>query len=67
MGFINGVAEEIVVDGHNGYLGTDLHDMARKSLAASGADRMRCRNFVENNFSVQSMYEKYMDVYRQVY
>jgi len=66
VGFVNSVAEEVVVEGYNGYLGVDSYDVARKCLAALDISRINCRKFVENNFSVHKMYENYMKVYERV-
>jgi len=66
IGLVDGAAEEVVFEGYNGYLGVNLYDMARKCLTALDIDRMNCRKFVEHNFSEQSMYEKYMDVYHHI-
>ena len=66
VGFVNSVAEEVVVEGCNGYLGVNLYDLAKKCLIALDLNRLTCRKFVENNFSEQKMYERYMRLYKDV-
>jgi glycosyltransferase involved in cell wall biosynthesis len=66
VGFANSSAEEVVIDGYNGYLGKDLIDVANKCIKVSEIDRSNCRKFVEDNFNIQKMYEKYMKVYKKI-
>lgn len=66
VGFVDGSAEEVVVNGFNGFLVDNLPDMARKCITAKSLNRLNCRKFVENRFSEQSMYKKYMQVYSAV-
>ena len=66
VGPINGSAEEVVEEGHTGYLGSDLNDVARKCVMALDLSREACRKFVENHFSETNMYKKYMNAYNLI-
>lgn len=66
VGFVNSPAEEVVIEGYNGYLGVNLYDVARKCLVTLDIDRANCRKFVESNFSEQKMYEDYMKIYEKM-
>ena len=65
VGFANGCAKEVVVEGLSGYLGSSLNDVAEKCLEAPRLNREECRHLAEKNFSEVKMYEKYMRVYRR--
>jgi len=63
LAFAGGAVEEVVVDGVNGWICRDLEEMAGR-IASPGVAASACRRFVEENFSVAKMTERYLDVYR---
>jgi glycosyltransferase involved in cell wall biosynthesis len=63
IGLINSSAEEVVRHGVNGYLCSNLRELAKCSLLARELNRRNCRLVVETNFSEKTMYEKYLSVY----
>jgi glycosyltransferase involved in cell wall biosynthesis len=63
LAFAGGAVEEVVVDGVNGWICRDVDEMARR-IASPGVAASSCRTFVEENFSVAKMTERYLDVYR---
>ena len=63
LAFAGGSVEEVVVDGVNGWICRDVDEMARR-IASPGVAASACRRFVEVNFSVAKMTQRYLDVYR---
>jgi glycosyltransferase involved in cell wall biosynthesis len=63
VGLVNGPAEELIKHGINGYLGTNLEELAKYSTLAMELDRSKCRFVVEEEFSARAMYEKYLNIY----
>jgi glycosyltransferase involved in cell wall biosynthesis len=63
LAFGGGAVEEIVVDGVNGRICTDIDDMARQ-ICVFETDAAECRAFVESKFSIARMTEGYLDVYK---
>ena len=63
LAFAGGAVEEIVVDGVNGWTCRDVDEMARR-IGSLGVEASACRAFVEGNFSIAKMTERYVDVYR---
>jgi glycosyltransferase involved in cell wall biosynthesis len=63
IAFAGGSVDEVVVDGVNGWICRDVDEMARR-IASPGVAASACRTFVEENFSVAKMTDKYLDVYR---
>jgi len=63
LAFAGGAVCEIVRDGINGWICTDVDEMARR-IASPGATPAACREFVESTFSVAQMADGYLDVYR---
>lgn len=59
-------AEEIVKNNYNGFIATNLSDMAEKVILARELDRQKCRAHVENYFSPKTIYEQYLKVYEEV-
>jgi glycosyltransferase involved in cell wall biosynthesis len=62
LAFAGGAVQEIVRDGVNGWVCRDVGDMARRIRSPLGT-AASCRAFVEANFSVARMADRYMDVY----
>ena len=59
-------AVDYVVNGLNGFLCNDLSEMADAVLRYGEINRKTCRDIVEKNFSVDSMYRRYMEIYEKV-
>jgi glycosyltransferase involved in cell wall biosynthesis len=66
ISFKRAAAVEYVFDGVNGFLTNDLSEMVDAVLRLKEIDRRMCRNIVEKNFSVDSMYRSYMEKYEKV-
>jgi glycosyltransferase involved in cell wall biosynthesis len=62
LAFAGGAVEEIVRNGVNGWICSDVDDMARR-ISSLDLDPTACRSFVEANFSVAKMADGYLDVY----
>jgi glycosyltransferase involved in cell wall biosynthesis len=62
LAFAGGAVEEIVRNGVNGWICSDVEDMARR-ISSLDLDPSACRSFVEANFSVAKMADGYIDVY----
>jgi glycosyltransferase involved in cell wall biosynthesis len=65
LAFAGGAVTEIVRDGVNGWICGDLDEMTAR-IDAPGIDACVCRSFVEANFSVGKMADRYLDVYASV-
>jgi glycosyltransferase involved in cell wall biosynthesis len=63
LAFPGGAVEEIVQDGINGWICRDVADMADRIASLSVAPAV-CRQIVETRFSVATMAQAYLDVYR---
>jgi glycosyltransferase involved in cell wall biosynthesis len=59
-------AVDYIVNGVNGFLCNDLSEMADAVLRYGEINRQTCREIVEKNFSVDSMYRRYMKIYEKV-
>ena len=62
LAFAGGAVEEIVADGINGWICRDVDDMAQR-IGSPDIDAAACRSFVDTNFSVATMADRYVDVY----
>jgi len=63
LAFAGGAVEEVVRDGINGWICSDVADIARR-LASHQIRSDACREFVASRFSVTAMTTRYLDVYR---
>jgi glycosyltransferase involved in cell wall biosynthesis len=63
LAFAGGAVEEVVRDGVNGWICGDVADMARR-LASHQIRSDTCRDFAASQFSVATMTDRYLDVYR---
>jgi glycosyltransferase involved in cell wall biosynthesis len=66
VGLVDGPAVELIKHGVNGYLGTNLEELAKYSSIAMELDRSKCRSVVEEEFSAKVMNEKYLDLYNML-
>jgi glycosyltransferase involved in cell wall biosynthesis len=62
LAFAGGAVAEIVRDGVNGWICSDIDDMANR-IRSIDIDPAGCRSFVEANFSIAKMADHYLDVY----
>ncbi|MDR7612718.1 MAG: glycosyltransferase family 4 protein [Armatimonadota bacterium] len=66
IGFNRGAVPELVRDGETGFVVEDV-DQAVRAVARVGAlDRRRCRQWVEEHFTVDRMVDGYLEVYRRL-
>lgn len=61
-----GSMDELISDGETGFLVDSLNDAANKFAALSDISRSCCRKRVEENFSVDIMVERYLEVYHRI-
>ncbi len=62
LAFPGGAVEEIVRNGINGWICSDVADMARR-IGSLDFDPASCRAFVDANFSVEKMADAYVEIY----
>lgn len=66
IAFNRGSMPELIVDNETGFLVDDL-DQARYALTClKSIDRRKCRNRVEENFTVDLMVDRYIEAYKKV-
>ncbi len=61
-----GATPEVLRDGVTGWSSMDVSHLAKRALDLETLDRPRCRQWVEEHFSLQRMTEAYIDVYRKL-
>lgn len=61
-----GAAPEVIKDGETGFLCADEDQMVAAVTKLSTLDPMACRRHVEEQFSVEEMARKYVEVYRKL-
>jgi hypothetical protein len=66
ISFARGAASEIVVHRKTGFLVHDVHEMIRFIPRIRELDRAVVREYVERNFSVRVMAQKYVRLYKKV-
>jgi glycosyltransferase involved in cell wall biosynthesis len=66
ISFARGAAPSIIADGKSGYLVKDIGEMISALERIDILDRKLVRAHVQENFSAQSMVEKYICIYKQV-
>jgi glycosyltransferase involved in cell wall biosynthesis len=64
LAFPGGAVEEIVVNGVNGWICSDLDDMARR-MRSIAIDPAECRASVDARFSIDQMAGRYEDIYER--
>ena len=60
-----GSVPEVIADGKTGFLCETVDDFVNAVRRLKEIDRRACRNHVEMNFSIKSMVDGYLDVYRK--
>ena len=66
LAFSKGSMPEIIQDGVNGFLVSNVDEMAEKIDAVRNMSREMCRRTVERKFSQQRMVNEYIEVYREI-
>lgn len=66
VAFRRGSMPEIIADGVTGYLTDDIGEMVRAIAQAGNLDRRKCRQRVEERFSVNRMVSDYVRVYEKI-
>lgn len=66
ISFARGAAPSIVADGKSGYLVENVEEMISALEHIDLLDRKQVRAYVQENFSAQSMVEKYIHIYQRV-
>ena len=61
-----GSVPEIVQDGRNGFVRTDLDDLAAALGDASSLDRDECRASVEERFTAAQMAQRYVELFERL-
>lgn len=64
LAFAGGAVEEIVRDGVNGWICSDVADIARR-IPSHGIAAAACRDFVDSHFSVQTMADRYLELFER--
>jgi len=64
--FARGAAPELIADGISGFLVQDVQEMVQSVARLGELDRQKVRAYAKRNFSVHTMAENYLKVYRQV-
>ena len=63
--FNKGSVPEIVLHGKTGIVADSLDEMVKSVKTIGRIDSSDCRNHIKNNFSVESMAEKYSGLYQK--
>ncbi len=63
ISFRNGAAPEIIVDGESGFLVENVDQMVEKINRIKEIDRAKCRQRIEEKFTVEKMVEGYSKIY----
>ena len=66
IAFNRGSMPELIRDGHNGFLVSDLKEAVDATGRLVEINRADCRKFVEKNFSVDRMVDDYIEVYKDI-
>ncbi len=66
ISFARGAASELIVDGQTGFLVDTLDEMVARIPQLADIDRGATRMHVEEHFSVHTMAENYLRIYRQL-
>jgi glycosyltransferase involved in cell wall biosynthesis len=66
IAFPRGSMPEIIEDGVNGLLVSDLDEASSAVKKINLLDRQQCRQIVEKRFSKERMVQDYLNVYRRI-
>ncbi|MGM0439524.1 MAG: glycosyltransferase family 4 protein [Chlamydiota bacterium] len=62
-----GSCREVVADGTTGFLVNDIAEAAEAVEKVDNLSRRACRQRVEDNFSIEVMVDKYIEVYKEIF
>ena len=65
LAYPRGSMPELISDGKTGYLARDEDEMVEALASIDKLDRMRCREWVQEKFSVEKMVDGYERLYKQ--
>jgi len=65
LAYSRGAMPELIKHGETGFLARDEDDMVQAVSAIDRLDRKRCREWVQENFSVEKMVDGYEKIYAQ--
>ncbi len=66
IAFKRGAVPEIVRDGITGFVVKNQNEMIKAVKKIEGIDRRKCRQWVEENFTVEKMVDGYEKIYKEV-
>jgi len=61
-----GSVPEVVKDGESGFIVKDINEAIEAVRKIKSLDRDACRSYVEKHFTVETMAEKYLGVYKKI-
>lgn len=67
IGFKNGAAPEIIVDRETGFLVSTVDEMVERISHIREIERLKCRQRIENNFTIEQMINGYCKIYQRIY
>ncbi len=66
LAFGRGSMPEIIQDGRNGFIVSDIEEMVMKLKDVESLSRKLCRKTVEKKFSQERMVKEYIEVYKEI-
>lgn len=66
IAFDRGSVREVVKDGETGFIVKNIDEMSKAIKKINQIDRKECRKWVEENFTVKKMVEKYEKIFRKI-
>lgn len=66
LAFNKGSMPEIIKNGINGFIVSDVEDMHKKLLEIKNISRKECRHTVEARFTQEKMVKEYIEVYKEI-
>lgn len=66
VAFSRGSLPELIQDGQNGWLVSDIEEAVEAVKKVNQLDRARCRAIVQERFTVERMVDDYLEVYQRV-
>ncbi len=66
LAFNKGSMPEIIQDGMNGFIVSDVEEMAEKIKDVRNISREVCRKTVECKFTQEKMVKQYIEVYKEI-
>lgn len=66
IAFDRGSVREIIKDGETGFIVKDMNGMVRAIKKIDQIDRKKCRRWVEQNFTVEKMVDRYEKIFEKI-